>query len=329
MKAILLGLVLLLSLMAIPVSGDTADQARARHTDALMAIDGVVGVGLGDEVVQVFTSKPGVVLPGKVDGVLVRVQMIGEVVALHHRDGHTKGGDDGIKLCEDTKAKHRPACPGISTGHPLITAGTICCRVIKGTDVFALSNNHIYAAQNLASIGDTVLQPGKYDGGTVTNASFGILTASKDIEFCTDDICPDNVIDAAIAQVNSIDLGNVTPAGWVARSETVVPRVNDSVKKFGRTTKETKGKVIAINTTVKVNYGGGRLAKFVNQIIISPGSFSSGGDSGSLVVTHAKGRDKTAVNYPVGLLFAGSSTITVINPIDAVLNEFGVVIDGS
>ena len=327
MKAILLGLVLLISLMAVPVFGGTADQARARHTDALMAVDGVIAVGLGDGVVQVFTSKPGVVLPGKVDGVIVRVQMVGEVVALHHKDGHPKGGDDGgVKLCEDTRAKHRPACPGISTGHPLITAGTICCRVTRGTDVFALSNNHIYAAQNQASIGDTVLQPGRYDGGTVANASFGILTASKDIEFCSI-VCPDNVIDAAIAQVNPIDLGNVTPAGWAARSETVVPRVNDSVKKFGRTTKETRGKVIAINTTIHVNYGGGRLAKFVNQIIISPGSFSSGGDSGSLVVTHAKGRDKSAAGYPVGLLFAGSSTITVLNPIDAVLNEFGVRID--
>jgi predicted phage tail protein len=60
----------------------------------------------------------------------------------------------------------------------------------------------------------------------------------------------------------------------------------------------------------------------VDQIGISPGTFSAGGDSGSLIVTDDEN------NNPVGLLFAGSSTLTIANKIDLVLDHFGVTIDG-
>ncbi|MBT8395725.1 MAG: hypothetical protein KJN92_02110, partial [Gemmatimonadetes bacterium] len=58
---------------------------------------------------------------------------------------------------------------------------------------------------------------------------------------------------------------------------------------------------------------------------ITDGSFSTGGDSGSLVVT--KGL-LAADRRPVGLLFAGSSNNTIANPIDLVLDRFGVQVDG-
>ena len=93
--------------------------------------------------------------------------------------------------------------------------------------------------------------------------------------------------------------------------------------KYGRTTGQTTGKIDAINAIVNVGYDSG-VARFVGQIIISPGSFSAGGDSGSLIVVQ-KGEDK---GKPVGLLFAGSPFITVANPIDAVLTSFGVTVDG-
>lgn len=95
------------------------------------------------------------------------------------------------------------------------------------------------------------------------------------------------------------------------------------VMKHGRTTQQTKGRVFATNATVNVNCGSPGVARFVNQIVIT-GSFSAGGDSGSLVVLE-KGKD---ARQPVGLLFAGSSSTTIANPIDAVLSRFGVIIDG-
>jgi hypothetical protein len=93
--------------------------------------------------------------------------------------------------------------------------------------------------------------------------------------------------------------------------------------KYGRTTGQTKGRITGINATVNVGYDSGT-ARFVNQIIIQPGSFSAGGDSGSLIVVQ-KGAD---ARKPVGLLFAGSPLITIANPITAVLERFNVVIDG-
>ncbi|MHC4215794.1 MAG: Nal1-like putative serine protease [Planctomycetota bacterium] len=103
--------------------------------------------------------------------------------------------------------------------------------------------------------------------------------------------------------------------------------INQSVKKYGRTTGLTKGRIYAINAIVEVGYDSGT-ALFVNQIIITPGSFSGGGDSGSLVVFDGKRKTRHDDRKAIGLLFAGSSAITVINPIDPVLNRFGVTIDG-
>jgi hypothetical protein len=82
--------------------------------------------------------------------------------------------------------------------------------------------------------------------------------------------------------------------------------------------------VQAINATVNVTYGSG-IARFVGQIVIGPGGFSAGGDSGSLIV----GRGGNNARRPVGLLFAGSSSATIANPIGAVLSEFNVTVVGN
>jgi hypothetical protein len=94
--------------------------------------------------------------------------------------------------------------------------------------------------------------------------------------------------------------------------------------KYGRTTGQTSGILQGTNTTVNVTYDVG-VARFVGQLLIGGGSFSAGGDSGSLIVLSGKGTNK---RKPVGLLFAGGSGYTVANPIDAVLKRFGVRVDG-
>jgi hypothetical protein len=103
-----------------------------------------------------------------------------------------------------------------------------------------------------------------------------------------------------------------------------------NVMKYGRTTLQTQGSVNAINGTFLINYGGGNVALFVNQIVITPGGFSTGGDSGSLIVVSDKKGKREGPDHrkPVGLLFAGSTFVTIANPIDAVLDTFGVDIDG-
>jgi hypothetical protein len=219
----------------------------------------------------------------------------------------------------------RPVPIGVSTGHPDITAGTIGCRVTDGSNVFALSNNHVYANENLASIGDNVLQPGTYDGGVDPDDMIGTLADFEPINFHPR---ARNKIDAAIALTSTDMVGNATPSGdpdypdgyGTPSSTTATAYVGMEVQKYGRTTGHTYGDVTGINATVRVGYST-RSAIFVEQILIEPGGFSAGGDSGSLVVT------KIGKN-PVGLLFAGSSTMTVANPIDLVLERFGVTVDG-
>ena len=150
-----------------------------------------------------------------------------------------------------------------------------------------------------------MIQPGTVDGGVSTGADdIGTLDASKDIVFTTS---ANNEIDAAIALSDTTLLGNATPADGYGtpKSMTIAPALNMKVKKYGRTTGQTSGRITAINVTLNVGYDSG-VARFVNQIIIEPGSFSAGGDSGSLIVADGKGRNKGDDRKPVGLLFAGS-----------------------
>jgi hypothetical protein len=148
-----------------------------------------------------------------------------------------------------------------------------------------------------------------------------ILFAKPDVGFW-----PTNEVDAAIAAVikdgDIPRVGNATPSNGyeTPKSTPATAYIGQAVQKYGRTTRLTKGKVYAINATVDVGYDTGT-ARFVSQIIITPGTFSAGGDSGSLIVT------QTGKN-PVGLLFAGSSAYTVANPIQPVLARFGVTVDG-
>lgn len=170
---------------------------------------------------------------------------------------------------------------------------------------YILSNNHVLANSNNARLGDPILQPGPYDGGSSPGDVIARLSRYVPIRFITETSSPCNYVDAAIAQGNLQDLNReIYWVGYLKRLY-VAPKVDDIVEKTGRTTGFTTGKVTNINATVKVNYGGGKVAKFCRQIITT--NMSSGGDSGSLVANLDEGA--------VGLLFAGSSTHTILNNI--------------
>lgn len=224
----------------------------------------------------------------------------------------------------------RPAKGGYSVGHKNITAGTIGTCVYKilpggstnpashGVGIpskfYILSNNHVLANSNLAAIGDSILQPGPVDGGVDPADRIARLSEFVPISFAP--AIPlnqhNNLIDAAIAEGNFSDLdreiywsGQVL--GWRRKAEVAVGSL---VKKTGRTTNFSTGRVTAINATVDVNYGGGRVARFRDQIITTP--MSAGGDSGSLITT--------LDNVAVGLLFAGSTQATIANHFENVRN---------
>ncbi len=311
---------------------DYAIRVQERHTAEMMEKVGVVGtaVGLGEDgrpTVLVFLTEEGIAeVPESRDGVPFEGQVTGPFSIFPQDALSGPQGDPTVRF-------PRPVPIGVSTGHPSITAGTIGARVKDGGgNLFALSNNHVYAASNAATIGDAVIQPGTFDGGSSPADDIGNLSAFVPITFCVTfpTNCAPNVVDAAIAATTTGNLSNRTPHGpnggyGRPRSTTLTATVGMPVMKYGRTTRKTTGTVTAINASVFVNYGAPGIALFLGQIVIGgqPG-FSAGGDSGSLVVNN-KGRDR---RKPVGLLYAGSATSTILNPIGPVLSAFGVTIDG-
>ena len=334
-----------------------AIKAQERHTQGLLTVQGVVGTGVGrtttgKPAVKIFTERAGISgLPRTLDGVPVVVQVTGKLFALHHACGHTGGppghadppcpppggepppGDSPDDT--DPKARLRPAPIGVSTSNIMeCAAGTIGAWVTDdGDKVYALSNNHVYASEGNASVGDQVVQPGRFDVNCAVNDDdpddvIGTLTAFVEIDF---DTSASNKVDAAIAEIlNNNDpelLDNATPSdGYgVPLTDVVSAVIGQPVQKYGRTTSLTKGTVTAITSTVIINYDSG-LARFVEQIIVeSKKPFLKPGDSGALVVVDGGGNDLE----PVGLAFASNPNgkFVIVNPIDEVLDQLSTACD--
>ena len=225
---------------------------------------------------------------------------------------------------------------GVSSGNNNgCFTGTLGFRVRRtgsASNVGYLTNNHVAAAgganlcPNRAPLGEDQFQPGLLDTGcAVTLPSIGDLNQFIPIVFGG----AANQVDAAFVKSTRskvgktiLDIGNPSPI-------VLSPSVGQTVQKSGRTTGYTKGRVNTINATVQVAYGSCGVARFVNQAIITAccgfSQFSAAGDSGSPVLSFA--RDGANRFKPVGLLFAGSSTFTVINSLATVLSRLGVQID--
>lgn len=320
---------------------DAALAAQAQVTAEWLARPGVVGTAVGfgpgrQAVLKVYVTGLGVAaLPRSVAGIPVSVEVTGPFVSfadpptgaalLQAVDGESEGdsGQDGVNR---RGSFPRPVPIGVSTGHPDVTAGTIGARVTDGNRVFALSNNHVFAANNRGRVGDNLLQPGVADGGRNPEDVLATLFDFELLQFCGGTACPMNRMDAALALTTADDLGTETPEDGYGRprTETAEATLGMKVQKYGRTTGHTLGQVTGINAIIDVNYRTG-VARFEGQIMISGEGFSTGGDSGSLIVT--KGLF-AGDRRPVGLLFAGSTNNTIANPIDLVLDRFGVRVDG-
>jgi hypothetical protein len=187
--------------------------------------------------------------------------------------------------------------------------------VSRKDEVFALSNNHVLAASNHGEIGDPILQPGKLDGGGARD-QIGTLADFVPLNFAGQ-----NEVDCAVCRLDEgIDWDPEIP-GLGHPTELCDPEEADDVAKLGRTTGETQGRVRGLNfNNLVVQFPGGGI-RFDGQIevVASQGSFSKGGDSGSLIVTNESSP------RAVGLLFAGASTVgqappsTFANPIGPVL----------
>lgn len=216
--------------------------------------------------------------------------------------------------------RYRPAPCGVSFGHKAITAGTLglWVRDRKGDRrICALTNNHVAANSNNASIGDEILQPAAYDGGTVENDTLGALRRFVPIKFIKDSfLCrflrrffgsaflmiAENRLDFALVDVDPkyIRPEILDQPNWPTAWADAEPGMR--VAKTGRTTGYQEGVCTGIAGTANVSYGAAGIARFVDLDAFS--NISAGGDSGSGITTEA---GRAVVSH----LFAGSDEVTL------------------
>lgn len=304
-----------------PDPGTVRAQALSRSGSADPAVN-VLAVGIGlkevggrttsDAAIKIFVRRKhpaGAVgedfmLPESVDGMPTDVEEIGLVQPL---------------AVPDPRERYRPVRPGSSMGAAegdpaLSIAGTVGALVMDRQGRYLLSNNHVLADQNRLPFGTPILGPSPLDGGTPAQDAIARLEGYVPLDFAGP-----NYVDGAIARLDdpqaaTPDILQIGPPSGSAQAE-----LHMMVEKFGRTTGFTVGYVVSVSTDVKIPYDVGT-ALFADQIAIKPiaaGGFSDQGDSGALVLDRRTG-------LAVGLLFAGSATISFANHIGDVLDAFGI-----
>ena len=329
-------------------------KVQKRHEKQLLGIEGVVGVATGvakngDVVVKVYTDF------GKVGPVPARLERVGVEVVKSGRFRALQRAVPRPRPRSSVPSTHdfhrRPVPIGVSVGADIpgrFGYGTLGCRVKdRQGNVYALSNNHVFADNGAVPIGTAILQPGTFDPRTdATGVRYGepqvIGYLEKFIRFRLNDAAEANPnrVDAAIASCTTATVGNTTPPdgyGWYF-SKPVKAYLGQRVQKYGARTGYTKGGVVeVIKATFDIDMGGGNSAWFEGQIGILAdvgATFLQKGDSGSLMVAAgAPGRRaRPEARRPVGLLFAGNEDDggirSLANPIQEVLNALDVTIDG-
>ena len=310
-----------------------------RHTPDLMQDNNVVGTATGVDdagnmVIKVYLRNPmdRTLQLESLDGIVVQYEVTGQFVAM-------KGGGGGganPKLIQTPPIKL-----GTSGGWRYDLANGYCCGgtlgavVLKGGTQYVLSNYHVLEADivsggnsRVATAGDPVIQPGLIDVNcNAANAqNVASLSGIKSL--------PNSNTDCAIASVLPgmvSSTGEILNVGTISAT-TQAASLGQAVKKMGRTTGLTRSSVSGLNANVSVAYenecaGGSAFTKtYSGQIVISNNGskFLAGGDSGSLMV-----QDVTTNPRAVGLLFAGSTSSAIANPIGQVLSFLGASMVGN
>jgi len=305
-------------------------------TPDLMKLPGVLGtaVGLDDSgqaalVIYVDQDSPARAETPQIRGVSGKVNVKVELT------------DKFRAFAAHTAKQSPPIQLGTSGGWSYDLANGYCCGGTLGSLVqvngvqYIMSNYHVFESDIVsggngivATTGDPVIQPGLIDVGcNAANAQVvGSLVKLSSL--------PNSNVDVSVAQVVSGMVstdGAILEIGTISRN-TVGPALRQGVKKSGRTSGLTSSSVSGLNATISVTYdnecaGGTAFTKtFTGQIVVSNrgSKFLRAGDSGSLMVENV-----TTNPRAVGLLYAGSSTSAIANPINAVLQFIGATLGGT
>ncbi len=313
------------------------------HTAKLMAEKDVIGTattltedGRPAIMILVTTNDAMGKLPREIDGIPVRPLLTDKIVAMGKPSKPPKPDKVDHKAKQDT-----PIQLGTSGGWRYDLANGYCCGGTLGSLIQVggskriLSNYHVFEADivsggngRVATTGDYIIQPGLIDVGCNADAAQNVAT------LVVTSSLPGNNVDCSSANIIA---GMVDPSGAILEigtlsATTVDAYIGQDVKKSGRTTGLARSSVSGLNATVSIAYdnecaGGAAFTRtFTGQILITnrASKFLGGGDSGSLLV-----EDVTTDPSAVGLLFAGSRSIAVANPIDEVLDFFGATMVGN
>jgi hypothetical protein len=237
-----------------------------------------------------------------------------------------------VAYAAHTSKQSPPIQLGTSGGWSYDLANGYCCGGTLGSLVqangvqYIMSNYHVFESDIvpggngiIAQDGDPIIQPGLIDVNC--NASGAqVVGALHKVNSL-----PTSNVDVSVAQVVS---GMVSPTGAILEIGTISKNIvnaalNMKVKKSGRTTGLSSSTISGLNATVRVSYenecaGGTAFTKtYTGQIVAANRGqkFLNSGDSGSLMVENVSANPRA-----VGLLYAGSSTSAIANPIGEVLN---------
>jgi hypothetical protein len=273
-------------------------------------------------------------LPRQIRGVGVQVRFTDKFRAMRHRHHRRSAALNRVRQTP-------PIQLGTSGGWSKDSTGRFCCGGTLGALVqiggqqYVLSNWHVLeddvvpgVNNAVATTGDPIIQPGLGDTNCEPGVSQTVATLEKRSSL------PNNNVDCAIALVSP---GMVRTDGAILQigpisSQTVAASIGQAVKKSGRGTGLTRNFVIGLNATVKVDYDDecdGTFAftkTFTGQIVVGShrGNFLGNGDSGALLV-----EDVATNPRAIGLLFAGSNSDAIANPINDVLAFLGATMVGN
>jgi hypothetical protein len=318
------------------------------YTTGLMAQPEILGTAVGQDAdgelalviyVNSEAKNQGEViraLPPTLRGKKVRPELTEPFRAYGKESAASHGG-----RISHTAKQTPPIQLGTSGGFGYDLANGYCCggtlgSLVKiGSTQYILSNYHVFESDivsggnnRVAQNGDPIIQPGLIDVNCNFNnaQNVGTLTLKHSL--------PNSNVDCSVAAVVPgmvSSTGSILEIGTIS-STTVAASINKAVKKSGRTTGLTRSSVSGLNATISVQYdnecaGGVAFTKtYTGQIVIanSGSKFLNSGDSGSLMV-----EDVTTNPRAVGLLFAGSSTSAIANPIGQVLSFLGATMVGN
>ncbi|MGD8777345.1 MAG: hypothetical protein PVH88_00100 [Ignavibacteria bacterium] len=316
---------------------------QKKYTEEFMKNENIIGTATGltedgkltllvlskEDISLDVLSKSKNPIPAVVDNIPVEVYYTGEIKALR------------AAPIDHQVIQTPPIELGTSGGWKYDLANGYCCGGTLGsliqinTEKYILSNYHVLSADivsgdnnRVAQIGDPIIQTGLIDVSCDSSQAQDVATLASV------NVLPNANVDAAIAKIipGMVDTtGAILEIGTLS-SQTVAASIRQRVKKSGRTTGLTTSRVSGLNATVNVTYddecaGSTAFTKtFTGQILIRNigSSFLNSGDSGSLMVENVATNPRA-----VGLLYAGSSTIAVANPINDVLNYFGATMVGN